>query len=285
MSGPEKSDDARLLEDLGVTAREQEDGLPALADLEALARGERAADDPAFGSDDPGTAALLAALAGDPGPSAHERSAMAALEAFALPDDGAPVEPFDAEAAAQAAKEAAPQAEAEADNVVRLPVWRRRAWIAGPLLVAAAALLFFVVLPGGVERLPDYTAQVTGGQSLARGPDEPPDSPPVLGPDDQLKIVLTPFTAMQGEVAAVGWVMPEKGEPRPWSPPVEISADGAVRIVGTGSALGLAPNGDLEPVTLRVVIGRPAALPDTAHIKGLGGHGWQRFDIRVQLAR
>lgn len=285
---PRTDNDDELLEALGSMARDEEYGLPALAELEAIARGEASADTLDVG-DDPGMAALLDALAS--APSAVDRTADAALAAFARTDDdaGLPWDEFDAEAE-DAEAEAAVQAtdspatsDATPDNVVQFPAWRRRAIVAVPLIAAAAAVLFFVLRPS-IAPLPDYTAAVSGGQNVTRG--ETHEGVPVLGAGDQLKIVLTPFTALEGEVAAAGWVMPEKGDPRPWQPTIEISPDGAVRIAGTGAQLDLAPQGAAEePVLLRVIVGRAAALPDDPNVIGTGGKGWQRFDVKVRLVR
>lgn len=261
------ADDA-LLEALGALAREQAAEGPALADLEALAGGEHdPADRAAFEAllaEDPEAAALLDRLAG---PAPVDRFAEAARAALTAPPAESP-EP------AEPSEPVTP--ERGGARVLAFP--RRAVFVGlGVALAAAAAAVFFLVRPA-TPPLPDFTASVSGGQHIVRGAGAA--ETPTLGPDDRLDIVLTPAVPVEGEVVVVGFVVEPDGAVRPWKAPTEISPDGAVRIAGTGRALGLIDDGPARAVTLRLLVGRPGADAPVDHATE---RPWQAFDIAVRL--
>lgn len=273
----EDADDA-LLDALGALAREQEVDMASLADLEALA----AADDPASAADmaafeallaeDPEAAALLERLAG---PAPVDRFTEAALAAFAAEAGG---EADADEPAIAPTPEPAPRAAPAETGAKVLPFRRRTVAVVGAVLAAAAALVVYIARPAA-PLLPDYAASITGGRQIVRGV-ESADTP-TLGPDDRLNIVLTPDVPVGVPVAVVAFIVEPNGEARRWMPKAEISPQGAVRIAGTGRALGLVDGaGPPREVMLRVFVGRADAdAPDNDTVTG----PWRGFDVAVRI--
>lgn len=259
-----------------------------LADLSALAAGtyddglDPRWDDLALGDLSAEDEATLRALA------AEDPTAADALEAFAPFDDS---ERADFAAVAMAALDAGgdvadakPTASAEpapttpADNVVQFPLRRAVVWVGAGVALAAAALVF--VWRPAPEALPAYGVTVRGGLAVTMA--ETPEGPPKLGPDERLTLVLTPAVPLQAEVEVRAFVEVD-GEPRPWSPPIERSAEGAVRIDGTAASLGLGDFG-VGQRRLHVIVGRSGSLPDAPPSERRGA-GWQALAVDVDLIR
>jgi hypothetical protein len=107
---------------------------------------------------------------------------------------------------------------------------------------------------------------------------------PRSGPGERLTIVLVPATPVQGAIAGRAFVI-DGDRIEPWPAPMTVSPEGALRIEGTGESLGLTRFGT-GPRTLRIVAGRPdalpGALPDAGDRDGTK-QGWQAFDFAVVL--
>ncbi|EYF00260.1 hypothetical protein [Chondromyces apiculatus] len=162
-------------------------------------------------------------------------------------------------------------------EVVRLPGRRKllASVLAGAAAMAAAAVVWVMAGSGARDGLPVYALAVLGGEQTERhgGPPEA-EGPPRIGPGSRLEIVLRPVTPAQVPVAVRGFLVSggdvAAGGGRPWEPPVEISAEGSVRIAGSREALfpGVAPG----EITLVLAVGRPEALPaDAARAVAMSG--------------
>jgi hypothetical protein len=80
---------------------------------------------------------------------------------------------------------------------------------------------------------------------------------PRLGPGSLLDLVLRPELAVKEPVEVRAFLL-RQGEARAWTPPMERSDDGAVRIRGPVEALLSVPPGEW---TLAIAVGRPGTLP------------------------
>ena len=154
-------------------------------------------------------------------------------------------------------------------------------------LAAAAAL--FVMLPRrdpGV--IPEYEVAMAGEQTR-RGPAAPDGAVRVFGAGSDVELVLRPAVAAKGPLAARGFLSRD-GRVQAWAPPIEVSADGAVRIAGTYETVfrGIAPGA----VDLVLVVGRPGLIPPDATLievtqRGLSSdpheRSWQLVRIPVRL--
>lgn len=110
------------------------------------------------------------------------------------------------------------------------PAASRKGRVVVPLAFAAAAAALFFVWPRQRD-LPTYAFELSGNVAEVRS-----DGPKVveqrakLHKEATLQIVLRPASPVSNvHVAAV---LVRNGAARAWTPPTEISADGAVRIVG-----------------------------------------------------
>ncbi len=155
------------------------------------------------------------------------------------------------------------------ENVVRLKPKPRRniLYLAAPPLAAAAALALFVGRVGRSEDVPDYALSFTTAAHTERGvPDgtTPLGSGPRLAtelhPSSLLDIAVRPADAVNGAVEMRGALVRD-GVARAWTPPVQISKDGAVRIVGRVSDILPPGVGSWDVV---VAVGRVSALPTPA---------------------
>ncbi|MBI2393655.1 MAG: hypothetical protein HYV09_29020 [Deltaproteobacteria bacterium] len=123
---------------------------------------------------------------------------------------------------------------------------------------AAAAIALFFLFPRHRDELPVYAFELSGNVAEVRG-DEPKavEGRATLHRDATLEMVLRPRVAVTTKIATTAALLRD-GAARAWSPPIEISPDGAVRIVG--------PVASLFPDTERrweivVAIGPEGALP------------------------
>jgi len=97
---------------------------------------------------------------------------------------------------------------------------------------AAAAIALFFLWPRERSELPLYAFELSGNVAEVRA-----DGPKVveqratLHRDATLQIVLRPASPVAAKINAAA-VLVRDGRAQPWSPPIEISSDGAVRIVG-----------------------------------------------------
>ncbi|MFP2907112.1 hypothetical protein ACLESD_19095 [Pyxidicoccus sp. 3LFB2] len=122
--------------------------------------------------------------------------------------------------------------------------------------MAAAAAVLLLVLPREVPPLPGYTLSVSSEQAVRAGAPEP--EVPRLGPGSRLDVLLRPEQAVEGPVEVRAFLV-RPGEARAWTPPLERSPEGAVRIHGPVEALLSLPPGEW---TLAIAVGRPGTLPE-----------------------
>lgn len=154
----------------------------------------------------------------------------------------------------------------------------RPAWVRwSPLVAAAAAAAVFFVWPRGRDALPLYTFEISGNVAQLRA-----DGPQVvearakLHKEATLEIVLRPETKAAGPIA-VRAALVRDGKASPWSPPVDVSEDGAVRIVGPVKALF--PDLD-RPWEIVIAIGPEGELPrDAAALLAASREGSDRFRV------
>ncbi|HJL36060.1 MAG TPA: hypothetical protein RMG95_10285, partial [Polyangiaceae bacterium LLY-WYZ-15_(1-7)] len=121
---------------------------------------------------------------------------------------------------------AARPAEAPANLAARRR--RRRALVAFGGALAAAAIALLVLFPRGAA-LPGYQLERLGGDASTRSS---ADAPARYGPTDRLEIRLRPETRVDAPVHAAAFV-----DGRRWDAPLEVSATGAVRVVGPAGEL------------------------------------------------
>lgn len=142
-------------------------------------------------------------------------------------------------------------------KVVSLAARRRLARVVVPALAAlAAGVLLFVLPRSGAAPVPDYALSFSGEQAVRA--DVPEAEVPRVGPGSRFTVLLRPQRAVEGKVEARAFLV-RPGEARAWSPRLEVSEEGAVRIQGEGAALASVSPGEW---TLAVVVGRPGSLPD-----------------------
>jgi hypothetical protein len=172
----------------------------------------------------------------------------------------------------RAAPEPAPATEPPARV---LPFRSRVRRLGGWLTAAAAAALLILTFrgPAALPPFPDYQAHPSGGvQTLRGGPDELG----TLVPGSRFALVLTPQTAVSGEVGVRCFLARDPGgapaatahpELRPLPVPgaaLQKSPGGAVKIQGTVGREIVVPPGAW---TLWAVVGRPRRLPDAAALR------------------
>ncbi|MBN1205934.1 MAG: hypothetical protein JXB05_13540 [Myxococcaceae bacterium] len=135
---------------------------------------------------------------------------------------------------------------------------RRRLRVVAPAVaaLAAAAAVLFVVFPRGGPPLPGYGLSFSSEQGVRSG--APEQEVPRLGPGSLLELVLRPEQAVEGPVEVRAFLL-RPGEARAWTPPMERSPEGAVRIRGPVEALLSVPPGEW---TLAIAVGRPGTLPE-----------------------
>jgi hypothetical protein len=159
----------------------------------------------------------------------------------------------------------------------RRPARRLSGWLVAAASIAAALFLVFRG-PGALPPLPGYQAHPSGGVQATRGVTDPLGT---LAPGSSFDLVLTPQTAVSGEVAVRCFLAPgtrdaRDAELRPWPVPdtaVQKSRDGAVKIHGSVGREIAIPPGEW---TLWAVIGRPRQLPDAAALRAYLARGRAR---------
>lgn len=274
-------DDDPFLDALAELARAER--TPPDPRLEALAAGALSADDEAAlraeAADDPALAAAVALYA-PLGDESRDRFTAAARAAFEAGDGGSEAPLFaeldDFESLEAGTADPPRPADTVPDNVLRFP---RRRWIAPVVALAAAAAIALVVWRPGEPALPRYAVEMSGGVVDLRG-DEVRETLR-FGPGDRFELRLRPDAPIEGPIEVRAAVLVD-GALRPWPVEPATSAEGAVRIMGTGASLGLTAFGFGERV-VRVVVGRAGALPPLRAEMPRHGEGWWRFDVPIVL--
>lgn len=128
-----------------------------------------------------------------------------------------------------------------------------------PLVAAAAAVLLFFVWPRHRDaQLPGYTFELSGNVAEVRAGDpQVVEARATVNKDGTLDIVLRPKEKVEGPIA-VRCTLVRDGKPRAWTPPVQISKEGSVRI--SGAVKELFPD-VTAPWDVLVAIGPESALP------------------------
>ncbi|HVJ88673.1 MAG TPA: hypothetical protein VM580_02650, partial [Labilithrix sp.] len=92
----------------------------------------------------------------------------------------------------------------------------------------------------------------------SRAPETTPstDLEALLDPNGEFELVARPATPTAGVTARA--VLVQGGTPRPWTPPIDVSTEGAVRIYGPTKSLFPETRGAYEIV---VLVGRKGTLP------------------------
>jgi len=181
-------------------------------------------------------------------------------------------------AAAEAPPGRARGAEPVARKVVPFPQReRRRSFV--PLALAASLLVAVGVATllrqGAAPALPGYGLRLDGQVTLMRGESPPPQAAPFAA-GNTFRLVLTPETRVDGEVAARAYLLSDGSiEPLP-APAPRTSDDGAVLIEGEVGDDVLLPQGAAR---ILVVVGRESKLPDPAALAArLGAAGQEQSD-------
>lgn len=185
----------------------------------------------------------------------EEPAAREAYEAF-KPLDAAARERIVSRLERELAAEPARQAPPAARLLPFAP--RRRLWGSAAALaaMAAAAAILLVLSPRGGPPLPGYGLSFSSEQAVRADASE--REVPRLGPGSQLELLLRPEQAVAEPVEVRAFLL-RPGEARAWTPPMERSAEGAVRIRGPVEALLSIPPGEW---TLALAVGRPGTLPE-----------------------
>lgn len=138
-------------------------------------------------------------------------------------------------------------------QVRRLTPNRILAW-AAPLALAAGLVFWLGQTRARFDALPEYAMVVQGSDRAMRGPAEPSGTLAAGDADGRFEIVARPATRIDGALEAKAFTWRD-GALSPLKASVEVSDEGAVRVVGTRDALQ-----DVHEV--RIVIGRPEVLVD-----------------------
>ena len=135
--------------------------------------------------------------------------------------------------------------------------------------MAAAAALFLMLPAHAPGAIPAYEVAMAGEQ-MQRGPAAPSGAARVFGPGSDVELVLRPAVAEAGPIAARGFISRD-GRVEAWAPPIEVSAEGAVRIAGPYETVfhGVAPGA----VDLVLVVGRSGLLPSDATLVEVAQRG------------
>ncbi len=163
---------------------------------------------------------------------------------------------------------------------------RRAAAMAFSIVALAAGTTLLLTLPArGPSPVPDYSITLVGEQTQ-RGPAAAAPLP-VFGPGSEVDLVARPATATMGAVAARAFLLRE-GRVEAWSPPMEVSSAGSVRIAGSFEEVfrGIAPGA----VDLVLAVGRPGSIPEVSVVyPALVGASappegaWRLVRIRAQI--
>ncbi len=208
--------------------------------------------------------------------SARGRHAVAALAPLSRDVRRRMVDAITDELAQQPALSAdsgAPPAEAkkasrvhqERPRSARSKPWLRLGWWLGPLLAAAAAILWFG-LPSEPTPLPAYEIGVAeAGSKTMRSAGLRRDGLPLrvrLGAGERFRLVLRPLVPVQGPVAVRGYLIRDE-QPRRWQPTIEQAPSGAFLIAGDVDDWLVLDEGSW---TVALAVGRPDALPNEAQL-------------------
>lgn len=157
---------------------------------------------------------------------------------------------------------------------VRRPAWRSSA--IGLALAAALAAVLFIPRPSA---LPEYSIVIAGGEQVVRGDPQAAHRTPIIGPGSRLSIVIRPEKKLEGAIEARAFLMRD-GAARVWSPPIEISSAGAVRIEGTREQLFAGvPAGRWEIV---VALSRPRDAPSADDLRPKAGRRLIRTEVELR---
>jgi hypothetical protein len=135
----------------------------------------------------------------------------------------------------------------------------RRLTIATSAFALAAAVLLFVRARDGSQTLPPYEVSFVGGEQPLRGPSATDPGEHKFSRGQRFRILLRPRTALQDRVGAKLFLR-RADDVRVWDAPVDVSNEGAIRVVTSLDTLPPASDGAWELV---VAVGRPDALPST----------------------
>jgi hypothetical protein len=164
---------------------------------------------------------------------------------------------------------------------------RRAAWIAAAVAIAAGVAVWRgAPAPEPTSTLPAYAMTMSSGDRATRGGGSVATEETEVAPDSRLVIWLRPAKQVSGPVGVRAFLV-QGGVARPWSPPVKVSADGAVAIEGTAAALLGDSPGASDVV---IAVGRPSELPESADevTKAVEAGSaevrpWQMFERRVVI--
>jgi hypothetical protein len=149
-----------------------------------------------------------------------------------------------------------------------------------PLLAAAAAVLLFFVWPRHRDgELPGYTFELSGNVAEVRSGDPTVvEARAKVHENATLEIVLRPKEKVTGPIA-VHCTLVRDGKPRAWTPPMQISSEGSVRI--SGPVKELFPD-VAAPWEILVAIGPESALPPAGTLFTTGS-GYRLMRGRVEF--
>lgn len=165
---------------------------------------------------------------------------------------------------------------------------RRRRWGQATAAVASLAVAASVLLGTGALRgsraLPPYELSLAGEQPLRSSPSgghESAQGPFRFSGHEKLRATIRPQRAFDGRVGARVFLV--RGEDvRLWPMPVDVSREGAIRIVTSLDTLPPDSTGNWE---MAIVVGRPEALPDSPKVGDLkDGAAMHVLRARVEFA-
>jgi hypothetical protein len=125
-----------------------------------------------------------------------------------------------------------------------------------------------------------YEVAFVGGDQALRGPSAVDAGMHKFSRGEPFRMILRPRTALGGDVAAKLFLR-RAGDVREWDAPVDVSSEGAVRIVAPLDTLPAGTDGDWDLV---VVLGHRGSLPRSAAELDDGSRsGAQRIVTRVRF--
>ena len=160
------------------------------------------------------------------------------------------------------------------DHVVR----PGRFWWAIAPFAAAAAILLGVALRPESSTLPAYEMSVVAAKAQRSDPSASP-ADVTLDADGDLELVARPKTPSTGIAARAVLLRYESATA--WAAPIEVSADGAVRIVGASKRLFPETKGRY---TIVLLVADPARLP-SAEVASRIAVGAEKPDASVRVLR
>jgi hypothetical protein len=160
------------------------------------------------------------------------------------------------------------------DHVVR----PGRFWWAIAPFAAAAAILLGVALRPESSTLPAYEMSVIAAKAHRSDPSASPTDV-TLDADGDLELVARPKTPSTGIAARA--VLLRDGSAVAWAAPIEVSSDGAVRIVGATKRLFPETKGRY---TIVLVLADPARLP-SAEVASRIAVGAEKPEASVRVLR